>query len=57
MKALAAWISNIEIVFGFLNNALKVSFDIKIMIFDIIADDKDGFWPYYNVKNSESPSI
>ena len=57
MKALAAWISNIEIVFGFLNHALKVSFDIKIMIFDIIADDKDGFWPYYNMKNSESLSI
>ena len=57
MKAVAVWISNIEIVFWYLNHALNVSFDIENLIFDIIADDKDGFWPYYNMKNSESPSI
>ena len=57
MRAVADWILNIEIAFWYLNHALKVSFGIENLIFDIIADDKDGLWPYYNMKNSESPNI
>ena len=43
MKAVAVWIWNIEIVFWYLNHALKVRFDINNLIFDIIADDKMVF--------------